>query len=125
VISFLYRHVHFMERIMRKGCAISVLLGVSTVAWAAGWSGPYEVSAIEASDTVIYFQKPDGMSGFPNPDGCANAYWVAFDANTPIGARALAIGLAAQASGRKVKYFVNGCLGGYIKATSISIDPSW
>jgi hypothetical protein len=110
---------------MRKTCTVSLLLAVSSAAWAAGWIGAYEVATIEASDTAIYFQKPDNISGFPNPDGCGSAYYVAFDAGTPLAARALAVGLAAQASGRKVKYYTSGCFGGYIRAYAISTDPSW
>jgi len=35
------------------------------------------------------------------------------------------MGLAAQAQDKKVKYFVLGCLNGYIKATIIESNSSW
>lgn len=100
---------------------------VATLAGSANaeWIGPYAVSTVEISDSAIYFFKPSHLAGFPNPYGCANTDWVVFDGNTKLANRALSAGLAAQASNRKVKYHISGCLNGYVQASSVQVDASW
>ena len=100
-------------------------MAILTSAANAEWFGPYAVSTVEMSGSDIYFLKPNDVAGFPNPYGCANANWVVFDGNTKLANRALSAGLVAQASNKKVKYYISGCLNGYIQATIMQVDASW
>lgn len=85
----------------------------------AQWIGPYNVPMVEAGANTIMFYKPSDITGFPNPSSCASNGVVVFDGATKLADRALSIGLTAQTTNRKVKYFLSGCLGGFIKAIVI------
>jgi len=89
----------------------------------AGWWGPYHVNVIEVTDAGIYFGKPSEISAFPNPFNCSNTDWVFCENGTKLADRALSIGLTAQATNRKVNYYISGCSGPYLKASIIQALP--
>ena len=108
-----------------KRITAAILLMAFAQVGRAEWIGPYAISTIEASDSGVYFYVPPGLTSFPNPYGCPNTAWIVYDPSTPLANRVLSMGLAAQAQDKKVKYFVLGCLNGYIKATIIESNSSW
>jgi hypothetical protein len=106
--------------VKRVGAAVMFALWTTNVL-AGGWVGPFPVARINPDDTLVYFLRPDGMSGFPNPDNCPNATYLAYDSSQKLIDRALAVGLAAKAMGKQVRHWVSGCTpGGYIRATGKS-----
>jgi hypothetical protein len=109
---------------MKKFLLATLLVSAATLA-RAQWFGPYSVSSVEVWAQGLYFLKPTGLAAYPNPFNCTNTDWIFIDGSTPLANRALAIGLAAQNSGRKVRFYVTGCLnGGYIQASAITADPT-
>lgn len=83
------------------------------------WSEPFKVGIIEAGDTGVTFYTPNNISEFSNPFSCKVFNQIFFKNELHLADRALAIGLSAQARGKKVKYYINGCHGVYISARII------
>ena len=88
-----------------------------------GWYGPYNVEMIEVNENRVYFHRPSNLSAFPD-FGCTTDY--VFLEGEKLPERALAIGLTAQATGKKVKFHLSGCGPfGYIQANGIQSNPAW
>lgn len=101
-----------------------ILLSVSGFVFAnSAWHGPYDVSTLEVGDSGVYFSRPDGLNAYPDPFNCGNPTWIFFANEQNLADRALSVGLAAQAAGRKVKFYVVGCHGAYPKASLIQMLP--
>jgi hypothetical protein len=101
------------------GCSILLTLPIAAK---ADWIGSYSVSLVEVAENGVYFSAPSGTL-FPNPHSCTNATYVVFETGTALVSRALAAGLAAQASGKPVRFNISGCFNSYIKAIGLEVSP--
>lgn len=110
----------------RLSALASILLFLVSGVAEADLVGPYPVGTIEVTDSgTVYISTPPNLASFPNPHGCTHANWIVIDPSTPLATRALAVAMAAQASGAKVKFNLVGCLNGYIKAGALQTNAAW
>lgn len=102
------------------------VVGIASPAAFATWIGPYPVTFIESGSGGIYFHLGDGTQDYSTPYPACNNTAIRFLSSLPAEEldRVFAVGLSAQATGAKVKFFVTGC-NGYVTATAIAIDPTW
>jgi hypothetical protein len=85
------------------------------------------VKYVESRYGAVFFMLDwTGATNYsPGLPGCNNSS-IYFPASLPVKDvdRAFAVGLAAQASGARVKFYVTSC-NGFMVADSIAIDPNW
>lgn len=102
-----------------------LLISANVVAGTQGWYGPYDVTTLEVSDNGAHFS-PGGTS-FPS-FGCSGGIsLIHFESGTELANRVISVGLTAQSTGRKVKFYLTGgcSVSGYIKAVAIQSNPTW
>ena len=112
----------------RFKCALVGLALASPMPALADWIGPFPVKYIESRGGSLFFMLDwtGGTNYTPTITGCNNTtiYFPASTLQTKDIDRALSIGLTAQATGTKVRFYITGCTN-YLTADSIAIDPGW
>lgn len=109
---FLHRTRYFVLSV-----GIIAALASATSRATPSWiHGKAEIVEARSSYVLVVF---DG----PNPGGCGTANVIQFDSTT-LGTeqnedRAYALVLSSAASDRPIRFFVDGCLGTYQKATNV------
>jgi hypothetical protein len=101
-----------------KNKVLAIILLLSSPIALAEWIGPYEIENIEVHSSGVYFFR---AAGHVTNISCGDYKWVKFAGETKFSDRALSVGLTAQASGKKVNYFVTSCEGPYLIAERIQI----
>ena len=104
---------------------LSSILASSAVQ-ADEWIGPYTVTYIENGANGVFFMRDDqGVGQYSSTYSCnKSTIWFPATLTDPVIGRITATGLAAQATGLRVKFLVNGC-NSYLTARAISIDPNY
>jgi len=109
---------------MRNIARIAILFAAINTPAFAGWIGPYTASYIEISPSGMFISPPSGTT-FPNTYQCSNPSFLLITGDSSLISRSVALALSSQSGGSKIKYYVVGCLYGYLNVTQIATDPTW
>ena len=90
---------------IKKIIISSLLISISTLSFAAGWTGKDKIDAV-AFQTRGFFLYADGWG---NPNNCTRSNAIVLLSSDPNYDKAYALLLAAYASGKKIKGYSNGC----------------
>ena len=94
---------------MIKGLIAGVLL-FSSLAYSGEWKGDFEIAhlVLEGTDT----QPWANISPVPNPQtSCSDNTFVTLPTSAELGKQALSVLMMATAANKKIKVYLDGCLG--------------
>lgn len=95
--------------------AMLLMLGQTASAAQPSWTDELSIVKLYADGNVVYFLTP-GYS-----EVCGSSVWIKFSGDVELERRALAVGMMASATGKKMRAFGMSCEGNHLVANAFEL----